>query len=79
MAKKRARAIRRDSGPTTEMLAMHKWWVRALIALAFIGLAYGFASLAIDSGSLLEYAAAIAFVWWAVHHLKRAVRTAFAR
>jgi hypothetical protein len=56
---------------------MHKWWVRALITLAFLGLAYGFASLAIDSGNLLEYAITIVFVWWAVHHGIRAVRFAF--
>ncbi len=56
---------------------MHQWWVRTLLALAFIGIAYGFASLAIDSGNLLEYAVTIALVWWAVHHAIRAVRFAF--
>ena len=48
-----------------------------MVALAFIGIAYGFASLAINSGSLLEYAITIVFVWWAVHHAIRAVRFGF--
>ncbi|MBX4191059.1 hypothetical protein KW794_03140 [Candidatus Saccharibacteria bacterium] len=68
---------RRVSRKSQEIILMHKWWVRALIAVAFLGLAYGFASLAIDSGSLLEYAVTIAFLWWAVHHALRAARFAF--
>jgi hypothetical protein len=56
---------------------MRTWWVRALVALAFIGLAYGFASLAIDSGNLLEYLVTLVFLWWAVKHAVRAVRFAF--
>jgi hypothetical protein len=68
---------RRVSRKSQEQILMHRWWMRALLALAFIGLAYGFASLAIDSGSLLEYAVTIAFAWWAVHHAIRAVRFAF--
>jgi hypothetical protein len=47
------------------------------LAAAFLLLAYGFASLAIDSGSLLEYAAAILLIWWGVKHGYRAVRFAF--
>jgi hypothetical protein len=70
---------KRVSRASQEQLLMHKWWVRALVGLAFLGLAYGFASLAIDSGNLLEYAITIAFVWWAVHHVVYAVRFAFAR
>lgn len=68
---------RRVSRRTQELVLMHKWWIRALIALAFLGLAYGFASLAIDSGSWLEYAAAVVFIWWAFKHAVRAVRYAF--
>lgn len=60
-----------------QQILMRKWWVRALVALAFIGIAYGFASLAINSGSLLEYLITIIFVWWAVHHFIRAVRFVF--
>jgi hypothetical protein len=70
---------RRVSRKSQEQILMHKWWVRALVALAFVGLAYGFASLAIDSGSLLEYVITIAFFWWAVHHMIYAVRFGFSR
>jgi hypothetical protein len=68
---------RRATRKSQELVLMHKWWVRALIALAFAGIAYGFASIAIDSGNLLEYAITLVFVWWAVHHAIRAVRFAF--
>jgi hypothetical protein len=70
---------RKVSRKSQQEVLMRKWWVRALVALAFLGIAYGFASLAIDSGSLLEYAITIAFVWWAVHHVIYAVRFAFTR
>ena len=56
---------------------METWWVRGLLAVSFILLAYGFASLAIDSGNLLEYLAAILLIWWGVKHGHRAVRFAF--
>jgi hypothetical protein len=68
---------RRVSRKSQEQVLMQQWWVRTLITLAFLGLAYGFASLAIDSGSLLEYAVTIILVWWAVHHAIRAARYAF--
>jgi hypothetical protein len=68
---------KRVTRKSQETVLMHRWWVRALIALAFAGLAYGFASLAIDSGNWLEYAITIAFVWWAAHHAVRAARFAF--
>ncbi len=56
---------------------MAKWWVRVLVGLAFLAIAYGFASLAIDSGNLLEYVVTIAFAWWAIHHIVYAVRFVF--
>jgi hypothetical protein len=56
---------------------MQTWWVRAALAVAFLLIAYGFASLAIDSGSWLEYAATIACLWYGVHSAIRAVRFAF--
>jgi hypothetical protein len=68
---------RRVSRASHQQVLMHRWWVRGLIALAFIGVAYGFASLAIDSGNLLEYVITIVFVWWALHHAIRAARFAF--
>lgn len=55
---------------------MQTWWVRAVLAVAFLLLAYGFASLAIDSGSLLEYLVTIVLIWWGVKHGYRAVRFA---
>jgi hypothetical protein len=58
---------------------MNQWWVRALVAVALIGLAYGFASLAIDSGNLVEYAVTIILLWLGVRHAFRAVRFAFSR
>jgi type VI protein secretion system component VasF len=67
---------RRVSRKTHQQVLMRAWWVRAGLALAFILLAYGFASLAIDSGNLLEYAAAIASIWYGVSNGIRAFRLA---
>lgn len=55
---------------------MQNWGIRAGLAVAFLILGYGFASLAIDSGSLLEYAATIACVWYAARNGFRAFRLA---
>jgi hypothetical protein len=55
---------------------MQTWWVRGLLALAMLLLAYGFASLAIDSGNLLEYALTIALLWFGVRNAVRAFRLA---
>jgi hypothetical protein len=68
---------RRVSRRTHQQVLMQTWGVRAALALAFILLAYGFASLAIDSGNLLEYAAAIISLWYAVHNIVRTLRLAF--
>jgi hypothetical protein len=56
---------------------MEKWWLRAFLTVIFLALAYGFASLAIDSGSLLQYAITIIFTWLAVRNGIRTVRFAF--
>ncbi len=48
-------------------------WVRAAMALVFLGITYGFASLAIDSGNLLEYALTIIFLAWAIKYAAQAV------
>jgi hypothetical protein len=56
---------------------MDTWWIRVLLGISFLLLAYGFASLAIDSGSLLEYAIAILLIWFGFRHLIRSVRLAF--
>ena len=58
-----------------EQRLLNKRWVRAVMALIFLGIAYGFASLAIDSGSLLEYALAIFFFIWAIKCAIRAIRS----
>ena len=59
---------------TKQQMMLQTWWIRGLIGIGFLVVAYGFASLAIDSGSWLEYAAAIIFVWFGVKDLIRSVR-----
>jgi hypothetical protein len=59
-----------------EQKLLNNWWVRALMALIFAGLTYGFGSLAIDSGSLLEYALTIFFAVWTVKSTIQSVRLA---
>jgi type VI protein secretion system component VasF len=68
---------RRVSRRTHQQELMQTWWVRVLLSIAFLLLAYGFASLAIDSGSLLEYAVTIGLAWFGVKHFIRSVRIAF--
>lgn len=68
---------RRVSRRTHQQVLMDTWWVRAIITFVALLTAYGFASLAIDSGSLFEYAAAIACIWYAFHNGIRAVRLVF--
>jgi hypothetical protein len=62
---------------TSQQVLMGKWWVQFLIALAFLGLAYGFISLALDSAHLWEYALGLIFVWYGVRQAVKAVRFAF--
>ncbi len=69
--------VRRITRRSQEQALMQRWWIRAIVALAFTGLAYGFASLAINSGNLLEYLITLVFLWWAIRHAVRAVRFAF--
>ncbi len=64
---------------TKQQLMLQTWWVRSLLGLALLLLAYGFASLAIDSGNWLEYAAAIVLIWFGVKDLIRSVRLIFVR
>jgi hypothetical protein len=67
---------RRISRRSHEQTLMQNWGVRVGLAAAFLLLSYGFASLAIDSGNFLEYAATIAALWYAVHNGIRAFRLA---
>lgn len=55
------------------------WWQRAVLAAVLIGLAYGFASWAIDAGSLLLYAFCIVLVYFGAKNIVLAVRLAISR
>ncbi len=57
-----------------EQKLLNNWWARALMAVIFGGISYGFASLAIDSGNLIEYALTIFFFVWAIKNVIDAVR-----
>lgn len=59
---------------TGEQKLLSNWRVRALMAVIFAGISYGFASLAIDSGSLTEYALTIFFFVWAIKSAIDAIR-----
>jgi len=65
---------RRIIRQSQEQKLMHRWWVRLLLALAFFGLAYGFISLAINSGRLIEYGIGLVLIWYAFKHVLRAIR-----
>lgn len=62
-----------------EQKLMRHWWVLALLAAVFLGLSYGFASLAIDSGSLWQYTLSIVFLVWAVKYVVHGARLAIFR
>ena len=68
---------KKASRQSSQQVLMGKWWVRALIALVFIGLAYGFGSLALDSAHFWEYVLAVVFIWYGVKEAVKAVRFAF--
>lgn len=68
---------KRVSRQSHEQDLMHRWWVRAVLALVFAGLAYGFASWAIDSGAWLAYGLAIFFLAWAFVQLKHGIQYLF--
>ena len=57
-----------------ELKLLNKRRVGVALALISIGVAYVFASLAIDSGSLFEYVATIFFLVLAIKYFVRAVR-----
>lgn len=64
---------------SNEQKLIEKWWVRGLVALALAAVAYGFASLAIDSGALWQYAVAIIFLVWAFVQAKRSAKALYTR
>ena len=67
----------RSGRKTKQQMLMQTGWVRAVTALALLLLAYGFASLAIDSGNLLEYAVTIVLLCFGIKYLIRSVRSLF--
>lgn len=68
------KGIQNVTKQTEEQKLMHKWWMRVVLAVVFGALAYGFASLAIDSGSIWQYAVAVILLYWSIAHLIRGIR-----
>ncbi|OGL26450.1 hypothetical protein A3E49_01880 [Candidatus Saccharibacteria bacterium RIFCSPHIGHO2_12_FULL_49_19] len=64
---------------SSEQKLIERWWVRGVVALALAGIAYGFASLAIDSGALWQYGLAIGFLVWAFAQAKRSAKALYTR
>ena len=62
---------------TKQQLMLRTWWVRGLLGVVFLLIAYGFASLAIDSGNWLEYAVTLILVWFGIKDLLLSVRLIF--
>lgn len=62
-----------------EQKLMGKWWMLLILAAVFLVISYGFASLAIDSGSIWQYAVAIIFLVWAAKYVIRSIRLVIAR
>lgn len=69
---------KRVSRKAAKQKTLHLWWVRLALSAIFLGLAYLFASLAIDSGSIAQYAICIVLLYWAFAHAIRGVRFALA-
>lgn len=53
---------------------INTWWAQILMALVFLAVAYGSASLAIDSGNLFEYALTLFFLVLTIKTTIRVVR-----
>jgi len=70
---------RRISRQSQELKVMHVWWIRILITMALIGIAYGFASLAINTANMFAYTATIIFTIWAIMQFKRSIQLIFSR
>jgi hypothetical protein len=62
------------SKSSQELVFMQNWWVQAAMTLVYAGLTYAFASLAIDSGRLLDYVVTIAFAVFTVQSAARSAR-----
>lgn len=70
---------KRVNRQSKEQNLMHRWWARAVLALVFASLAYGFASWAIDSGAWLAYGLTIFFAGWSLVQLKKSARYLLSR
>lgn len=57
----------------------HKLWFNILLAVVCLGLAYGFASWAINTGNLLMYALTLFFLTWAINRIVLGVRYTIGR
>lgn len=64
---------------TEEQKLMRTWWMHFLLAVIFLGLSYGFLSLAIDSAHLWEYVLGLIFLIWALRYLFFGFRHMFSR
>jgi len=71
--------VRRVSRQSQEVKVMQVWWIRILLTFVFVGAAYGFASLAINTANMFAYAATVIFLVWAIVQLKHGVRLIFSR
>ena len=70
---------RRISRRSQDELLIHKWWPNLILAIVLLVATYGIASLAINSGSLLEYVLSFLLLGWAINRLIRGVRYIFDR
>lgn len=64
---------------TEEQILWRKWWIRIITAIVFLAVAYGFVSLAVDSGHIWQYALAIIFLVFAIKYLVFGLRHAIKR
>ncbi len=64
---------------TIEQKLIRTWWMHIVLALVFLGLSYGFISLAIDSAHFWEYAIGVIFLIWAVRYIVFGVKHALHR
>ena len=59
--------------PDWERKLMNNRWIFFVLAVVFLAIAYGFASLAINYGSFWQYVLAFVFLIMAAKELKRGV------
>lgn len=64
----------KNTKPAWEQKMMSNSWLLFGLAIVFLAIAYGFASLAINFGSFWQYALAIIFIVWGLKELKRGIQ-----